>query len=152
MTTLTPFHIAVPVRDIDEARRFYKDVLGCAEGRSDTLWVDFNLYGHQFVCHLNPTLGKTGKLTSLYNPVDGHGVPVPHYGVVLHPREWEALADRVRRHGVQFVVEPTTRFKDRAGEQSTMFFLDPTGNALEFKAFKDIDTQLFALDAEKSSL
>jgi len=151
MTTLTPFHIAVPVRDIDEARRFYKDVLGCAEGRSDAHWVDFDLYGHQFVCHWNPTLGKTGKLTSLYNPVDGHGVPVPHYGVVLHPAQWETLVERVRRHGVQFVVEPTTRFKGRAGEQSTMFFLDPTGNALEFKAFKNIATQLFALDTPKET-
>ena len=143
MPSLNPFHIAVQVRDIDEARRFYTGVLGCAEGRSHHHWVDFNLYGHQFVCHLNPTLGKTGKLTSLYNPVDGHGVPVPHCGVVLNPEEWEALVTRVRRHGVQFVVEPTTRFKGRAGEQSTMFFLDPTGNALEFKAFKDIETQLF---------
>jgi extradiol dioxygenase family protein len=100
---------------------------------------------------LNPTLGKTGKLTSLYNPVDGHGVPVPHYGVVLHPEQWETLVERVRRHGVQFVVEPTTRFRGRAGEQSTMFFLDPTGNALEFKAFKNIDTQLFALHAPEET-
>ncbi len=147
MNALTPFHIAVQVRDIDEARVFYRDVLGCTEGRSDAHWVDFNLYGHQFVCHLNPTLGKSGKLASLYNPVDGHGVPVPHCGVVLHPAQWEALVTRVRHHGVQFVVEPNTRFKGRAGEQSTMFFLDPTGNALEFKSFRDIATQLFALDS-----
>jgi uncharacterized protein len=146
--TLTPFHIAVQVRDIAEARRFYKDVLGCAEGRSDPHWVDFNLYGHQFVCHLNPTLGKTGTLTSHFNPVDGHGVPVPHCGVVLRPAQWNVLADQLRRHRVDFVIEPHTRFKGQAGEQSTMFFLDPTGNALEFKAFKDIDAQLFAVDAK----
>ena len=143
--SLTPFHIAVQVRDIDEARRFYGEILGCAEGRSTAHWVDFNFYGHQFVCHLNPALGKTGRLPSHYNPVDGHGVPVPHCGVVLRPAQWAALAERVRRHGLEFVVEPHTRFKGRAGEQSTMFFLDPTGNALEFKAFQDIETQLFAV-------
>jgi extradiol dioxygenase family protein len=143
MTALTPFHVAVQVRDIDEARSFYKDVLGCSEGRSDTHWVDFNLFGHQLVCHLNPTLGRTGKLSSLYNPVDGHGVPVPHYGVVLRPADWEALVERVRNR-VEFVIEPSTRFKGLPGEQSTMFFLDPTGNALEFKAFQEIETQLFA--------
>jgi len=142
---LTPFHIAVQVRDIDEARLFYKDVLGCSEGRSAPDWVDFNLYGHQFVCHLNPNLGSTGKLTSHFKPVDGHGVPVPHCGVVLRPPQWAALAERVRTYGIKFVVEPYTRFEGQTGEQSTMFFLDPTGNALEFKAFKDIETQLFAV-------
>jgi len=142
---LTPFHIAVQVRDIDEARRFYKDILGCSEGRSAPDWVDFNLYGHQFVCHLNPNLGSAGKLTSHFNPVDGHGVPVPHCGVVLRPPQWAALAERVQRHGAEFVVEPYTRFEGQTGEQSTMFFLDPTGNALEFKAFNDIETQLFAV-------
>jgi uncharacterized protein len=141
---LTPFHIAVQVRDIAEARHFYGQVLGCSEGRSAAQWVDFNLYGHQFVCHLNPALGKSGKLTSHYNPVDGQGVPVPHFGVVLEVPAWTALADRVTRQGVDFVVEPYTRFKDQVGEQSTMFFLDPTGNALEFKAFRDIAGQLFA--------
>ncbi|MGO9426371.1 MAG: VOC family protein [Steroidobacteraceae bacterium] len=141
---LTPFHIAVQVRDIDEARRFYKDVLGCAEGRSDSQWVDFNLFGHQFVCHLNPNLGKAAKLGSHVNPVDGHGVPVPHCGVVLRPQRWAELADRLRSRGVEFVIEPHTRFKGQVGEQSTMFFLDPSGNALEFKAFQDIDAQLFA--------
>jgi extradiol dioxygenase family protein len=143
-THLTPFHVAVQVRDIAEARHFYREVLGCSEGRSAAQWVDFNLYGHQFVCHLNPGLGKTGKLTSHYNPVDGQGVPVPHFGVVLEMSDWRALAERVRGHGIDFVVEPYTRFKDQAGEQSTMFFVDPTGNALEFKAFKDISGQLFA--------
>jgi extradiol dioxygenase family protein len=144
---LTPFHIAVQVRDIAEARRFYGDVLGCSEGRSAVQWVDFNLYGHQFVCHLNPQLGSHGKLASHFNPVDGQGVPVPHCGVVLRPAQWAELAERVRRHNVEFVIEPYTRFKGQAGEQSTMFFLDPTGNALEFKAFQNIETQLFAVDA-----
>jgi uncharacterized protein len=141
---LTPFHIAVQVRDIDEARRFYKDVLGCTEGRSDSQWVDFNLYGHQFVCHLNPSLGRAGKLTSHSNTVDGHGVPVPHCGVVLRQQQWAELAERLQRQGVEFVIEPYTRFKGQVGEQSTMFFSDPTGNALEFKSFQDIQTQLFA--------
>jgi uncharacterized protein len=142
---LTPFHIAVQVRDIEEARRFYKDVLGCSEGRSAPDWVDFNLYGHQFVCHLNRSLGATGKLSHHFNPVDGHGVPVPHCGVVLRPSQWNALAQQVKQHGTQFVVEPHTRFAGQSGEQSTMFFLDPTGNALEFKAFGNIETQLFAI-------
>ncbi len=142
---LTPFHIAVQVRDIAEARRFYRDILGCSEGRSDTDWVDFNLYGHQFVCHLNPGLGKDGRLGSHFNPVDGHGVPVPHFGVVLRPAQWSALAERLRRAGTRFVIEPCTRFEGQVGEQSTMFFMDPTGNALEFKAFRDIEGQLFAV-------
>jgi extradiol dioxygenase family protein len=146
MNDLTPFHIAVQVRDIEEARRFYKDILGCTEGRSNTHWVDFNLYGHQFVCHLNPHLGSTGVLTSHFNPVDGQSVPVPHCGVVLRPPQWSELAQRLKRHNVRFVVEPYTRFKGQAGEQSTMFFLDPTGNALEFKAFQNIEQQLFARD------
>src|SRR5215467_13097852 len=107
---LTPFHIALQVRNIAEARQFYRDVLGCAEGRSDTNWVDFNLYGHQFVCHLNPSLGVDGRITSHYNPVDGHGVPVPHCGVVLEMEDWSVLADRLRAQRVEFVVEPYTRF------------------------------------------
>ncbi len=141
---LTPFHIAVQVRDIEEARRFYKTVLGCSEGRSAPEWVDFNLFGHQFVCHLNPSLGAAGRVAAHYNPVDGHGVPVPHCGVVLEMSDWTSLADRLRRHGVQFVIEPYIRFKGEPGEQATLFFLDPSGNALEFKAFKDIQGQLFA--------
>lgn len=142
---LTPFHIAVQVRDIAEARSFYKDILGCSEGRSDAEWVDFNLYGHQFVCHLNPGLGKSGKLQNHFNPVDGHGVPVPHCGVVLRPSQWSALAERLRRLGTPFLIEPGTRFAGQVGEQSTMFFLDPSGNALEFKAFRDIERELFAV-------
>jgi extradiol dioxygenase family protein len=141
---LTPFHIAVQVRGIDEARRFYRDVVGCTEGRSDTHWVDFDLFGHQFVRHLNPDLGPDGKITSLYNPVDGHGVPVPHCGVVLEMPDWTALAERFRKHAVRFVVEPTIRFRGQPGEQATMFLLDPSGNALEFKSFHNIAEQLFA--------
>ena len=144
--SLTPFHIAVQVRDIDEARRFYGGVLGCSEGRSAAHWVDFNLYGHQFVCHLNPNLGAGGTLASHFNPVDGQGVPVPHCGVVLRPGQWAELAERVKRGGVKFVIEPYTRFQGQTGEQSTMFFLDPTGYALEFKAFQNIESQLFAVD------
>ena len=141
---LTPFHIAVQVRDIEEARRFYKGLLGCPEGRSSTDWVDFNLFGHQFVCHLNRDLGPQGRIGAHYNPVDGHGVPVPHFGVVLEMDTWQSLADRLKQHRVQFVIEPYIRFKGEPGEQATLFFLDPSGNALEFKAFKDIDAQLFA--------
>ena len=142
--TLTPFHVAVQVRDLDEARRFYGGVLGCPEGRSARDWVDFNLYGHQFVCHLNQGLGPQGRLTAHFNPVDGHGVPVPHFGVVLEPHEWQRLAERLKRHQVEWVVEPHTRFANSPGEQSTLFILDPTGNALEFKSFRDIPGQLFA--------
>jgi uncharacterized protein len=145
--SLTPFHIAVQVRDIDEARRFYRDILGCTEGRSDVAWVDFNLFGHQFVCHLNPSLGKQGSLASHSNMVDGHGVPVPHCGAILRLEQWSALAERLRGLEIKFVIEPCTRFKGQVGEQSTMFFLDPTGNALEFKSFRDIESQLFATAA-----
>ena len=141
---LTPFHIAVQVRDIAEARHFYKDLLGCSEGRSAAHWVDFNLYGHQLVCHLNPTLVVNGNLTSHFNPVDGEGVPVPHYGVVLRAAQWAELAERLQRRGVDFLVKPSIRFKGQAGEQSTMFLFDPSGNALEFKSFRDIAAQLFA--------
>ncbi len=141
---ITPFHIAVQVRDIAEARRFYRETIGCTEGRSAREWVDFNLYGHQFVCHLNPNLGREGKIDSHFNPVDGHDVPVPHCGVVLELDEWNALAQRLKQQRVEFVIEPYVRFKNMPGEQATMFLLDPSGNALEFKAFKDIAGQLFA--------
>jgi len=141
---LTPFHVAVQVRDIAEARRFYTEVLGCAEGRSASDWVDFNMFGHQFVCHLNPDLGRNGRVTSHRNPVDGQGVPVPHCGVVLEPREWTELAARLRQHQVDWVIEPCTRFMNTPGEQSTLFIRDPSGNALEFKSFRDIAAQLFA--------
>ena len=139
MPDLAPFHIAFPVDDLDAARHFYGTVLGCPEGRSDADWVDFNLYGHQIVAH------RVTRRESVagHNPVDGHDVPVPHFGVVLPPDQWRALAIRLQRHGVAFVIEPQTRFAGQPGEQSTMFFLDPAGNALEFKAFANLD-QLFA--------
>jgi extradiol dioxygenase family protein len=146
VASLTPFHIAVQVRSIDEARQFYGGILGCSEGRSASHWVDFNLYGHQFVCHLNPALGEKGRISSHYNPVDGHGVPVPHCGVVLEMPEWKNLAERLKRCGATFVIEPSIRFKGQPGEQATMFLLDPTGNALEFKSFRNIAAQLFATE------
>ena len=138
--TLTPFHIAFPVDDLEAARAFYGTTLGCAEGRSSSQWIDFNLFGHQIVAHLKP---GSGAGTEHHNPVDGHDVPVPHFGVVLPMETWEALAERVRRAGVAFVIEPYVRFKGEVGEQATMFFLDPAGNALEFKAFADMG-QIFA--------
>jgi hypothetical protein len=122
---LTPFHIAVQVRDIAEARAFYRDILGCTEGRSDTEWVDFNLYGHQFVCHLNPNLGKNGRITSHFNPVDGHGVPVPHCGVVLRTAQWASLAHRLERLGVVFVIEPSTRFKGQVNSRPCFSWIRP---------------------------
>lgn len=139
MSNLAPFHIAFPVDDLDAARHFYGTVLGCPEGRSDADWIDFDLYGHQIVAHR--VAGE--RAAAGHNPVDGHDVPVPHFGVVLPPEQWQALAERLRRHGVAFVIEPHTRFAGQPGEQSTMFFLDPAGNALEFKAFADLG-QLFA--------
>lgn len=141
-TPLTPFHLAIPVHDLAAARRFYGGLLGCAEGRSAARWVDFNLYGHQLVCHVADAAQAVQDHAS--NPVDGHEVPVPHFGVVLDLPRWRALADRLREAGVRFVVEPHTRFAGQPGEQATLFLLDPSGNALEFKAFADIDAQLFA--------
>jgi len=141
---LTPFHVAVQVRDIAEARRFYTEILGCSEGRSASDWVDFNMFGHQFVCHLNPALGRDGRIGSHFNPVDGQGVPVPHCGVVLEASAWAVLAARLKQHPVDWVIEPYTRFRDTPGEQSTLFIRDPSGNALEFKSFRDITGQLFA--------
>ena len=142
MTALSPFHIAFPVDDLEAARHFYGTVLGCPEGRSDAQWIDFNLFGHQIVAHKIDGLGAKAKRGG-DNPVDGHHVPVPHFGVVLPPAEWDALANRLKAHGADFVIEPYTRFKGEPGEQSTMFFLDPAGNALEFKAFADL-SGLFA--------
>ena len=142
MAVSDPFHLAIQVRDIDEAREFYGNFLGCPEGRSSESWVDFDLYGHQFVCHLNPGL-KDAADAAHKNPVDGHGVPVPHFGVVLEMDAWEALAEKLKSHGVKFEIEPYIRFKGEPGEQATMFFHDPAGNALEFKAFRD-EAQIFA--------
>ncbi len=135
---LTPFHLAVPVDDLEKCRAFYGDVLGMREGRSSDHWVDFDFYGHQFVIHYSPERTKLH-----YNPVDGDQVPVPHYGVVLHMEDWKILADRLKNANVEFVLEPTIRFKGKPGEQATLFFLDPANNALEFKAFKDMES-LFA--------
>jgi len=142
--TLTPFHLAIQVRDIAEARAFYGGGLGFSEGRSAEHWVDFNMFGHQLVVHLNSDIGAEGQVASVANPVDGHDVPVPHFGVVLEPDDWRELAQRATHIGSPFVIEPHTRFKGEPGEQSTMFFLDPSGNALEFKSFEDIEAQLFA--------
>lgn len=138
--SLRPFHLAFPVRDLDEARRFYGGLLGCREGRSSEEWVDFDFYGHQIVAHLD---GKANTGTEIHNPVDGHDVPVPHFGVVLTMADWEVLADRLRAAGVRFGIEPYIRFRGQAGEQATMFFTDPSGNAIEMKAFASLD-QLFA--------
>lgn len=137
---LTPFHLAVPVDNLQKARAFYGELLGCSEGRSSNHWIDFNFFGHQFVVHLKSS-DEIPK--AMHNPVDGHDVPVPHFGVVLEWEVWQVLADRLREKGIQFVIEPYIRFKGQVGEQATMFFYDPAGNALEFKAFKDMG-QLFA--------
>jgi uncharacterized protein len=136
---LTPFHIAFLVDDLPKARAFYGGLLGCPEGRSSDEWIDFDLFGHQIVAHLAPAWADR----SHHNPVDGHDVPVPHFGVVLTLEDWQALADRLTATGTRFVIEPHIRFKGQVGEQATMFFLDPAGNALEFKAFADMG-QLFA--------
>ena len=136
---MNPFHLAIPVDDLAAARQFYGAVLGCPEGRSSETWIDFDFHGHQIVAHLAP--GQAGDRAN--NHVDGHGVPVPHFGLVLSMPEWEALAERLRAAGTPFVIEPTIRFKGEPGEQATMFLRDPSGNALEFKAFGD-DSQIFA--------
>ena len=135
------FHLAIHVRDLDEARHFYGGTMGCTEGRSTTTWVDFDFFGHQLVIHEAPKMAYQESAVS--NPVDGHDVPVPHFGVVLAWDDWEALAERLRSRQTTFVIEPYVRFKGQVGEQATLFLLDPCGNALEFKAFKDIG-QLFA--------
>ena len=138
--TLTPFHIAFPVDDLEAARHFYANILGCPEGRSAGTWIDFNLYGHQIVAHYKQ---KSEAGTGLHhNPVDGHDVPVPHFGVVLPMEQWKTLAARLKNAEIDFIIEPHVRFEGEVGEQATMFLLDPAGNALEFKAFTDI-TRLF---------
>ena len=137
--TLPPFHLAFPVHDLDAARAFYGGLLGCPEGRSDARWIDFDFFGHQIVAHLSPE----AKPRAHTNPVDGHDVPVPHFGAVLPMEEWRALADRLEAAGTDFVISPTVRFEGEPGEQATMFFLDPSGNALELKAMRD-PAKLFA--------
>ncbi len=137
--SLPPFHLAFPVHDLAEARAFWGGVMGCAEGRSSEAWIDFDFYGHQIVAHCTgQRADDAGR-----NPVDGHCVPVPHFGLVLPMDDWHALAERLRRAGVTFEIEPYVRFKGQVGEQATMFFRDPSGNAVEIKAFADIG-QLFA--------
>ncbi len=137
--SLRPFHLAIPVDDLDAARRFYGETLGCLEGRSAETWIDFDLYGHQLVVH---HVARDGADAGA-NPVDGHNVPVPHFGVVLEMSDWRAMAERLEAAGTDFGIPPHIRFPGQPGEQATMFFRDPSGNALEFKAFEDL-SQLFA--------
>jgi extradiol dioxygenase family protein len=135
---MRPFHLAIPVPDIQKARHFYGDILGCAEGRSDPTWVDFNFFGHQLVFHQN----VNQVVERFVNPVDEHQVPVPHFGMILEWSDWHALAEKLKAHKISFVIEPYIRFKGKPGEQATMFFYDPNGLSLEFKAFKD-DAMIF---------
>ena len=140
MADLTPFHLAFPVHDLEVAREFYRDALGCAQGREASEWIDFDLHGHQIVAHHKE--GMAG--VAAHNAVDGDAVPIPHFGVVLRMEDWEALAERLRaRDDTRWVIEPRIRFRGEPGEQATLFILDPSGNALEFKAFRDMN-QLFA--------
>jgi len=133
-SNLQPFHLAILVNNLKNAKEFYGDLMGFKEGRSSEKWIDWDFFGHQLVTHLNPDYN--GK--NFFNSVDGHGVPVPHFGVVLTWENWQILAERLQNKNIKFVIEPYIRFKDQVGEQATMFFYDPFGNALEFKAFKDI--------------
>lgn len=139
MSKINPFHLAIPVKEIIETRAFYRDVMGCSEGRSSDHWVDFDFFGHQLVIH--QVAQKEEDIPS--NPVDGHDVPVPHFGVVLDWDDWQSLADKLQAEKMEFIIAPYIRFEGQPGEQATMFFQDPSGNALEFKAFKDMG-QLFA--------
>lgn len=136
---MPPFHLAFPVRDLPEARRFYGEVLSCSEGRSSPDWIDFNFYGHQIVAHLAPDECSFSKVSA----VDGHGVPVRHFGVVLSMAQWHEMAEKLKAAGTEFVIEPYIRFKGEVGEQATMFFRDPSDNAIELKAFANLDA-LFA--------
>ena len=133
--TLPPFHLAFPVHDLEAARRFYGGLLGCPEGRSAARWIDFDFFGHQIVTHLAEGMEPRRH----HNPVDGHDVPVPHFGAVLGMDQWRAMADRLRAAGIDFVIEPTIRFEGQPGEQATMFFLDPSGNPIEVKGFASTD-------------
>jgi len=139
MSTLKPFHLAIPVDDLTICRTFYRDVLGCTEGRSSDHWVDFDFFGHQLVLHEKATISS--EVSS--NPVDGHNVPIPHFGVVLDLATFWKLSEALKEKKITFIIAPYLRFEGQTGEQATMFFKDPSGNALEFKAFKNID-QLFA--------
>ena len=144
--SLPPFHLAFPVEDLEATRTFYAELLGCRIGRSADTWVDFELYGHQLSAHLRRGDRRDGAPgVELRNPVDGHQVPVPHFGVILPWKPWNALAEKLREAEVSFVIEPYVRFAGQPGEQGTFFLLDPSGNALEFKSFKD-PSKLFATD------
>ncbi|MEE9363279.1 MAG: VOC family protein [Cellulophaga sp.] len=140
MSNIAPFHVAIPVHNLEACRIFYRDILNCKEGRSSDHWVDFNLFGHQLVIHYKP---KNENEVIFTNPVDGKNVPVPHYGVVLPWETFESFSKELKTKNIQFAIDPYIRFKGKSGEQATMFFYDPSGNALEFKAFKD-PSQLFA--------
>ncbi len=140
MNAVTPFHIAIPAHNLEACRTFYKDIVGCKEGRSGEHWVDFNLFGHQLVIHYKE---RTDAAVPFCNAVDGKQIPVPHYGVVLPWNTFHEFAGTLKHKGVKFIIEPYIRFKGKTGEQATMFFMDPAGNALEFKAFKDME-ELFA--------
>ncbi len=139
--SIRPFHLAFPVQDLQQTRQFYETLLGCSVGRTSERWIDFNFFGHQITAHLCPD----ESLSSSTNPVDGKAVPVRHWGVILELEQWQALAERLKSHQIQFVIEPYIRFAGEVGEQATMFFYDPSGNALEFKAFKQ-DAAIFATD------
>ena len=141
MNNLSPFHLAIPVNDLNHTAEFYEEILQCKRGRFSDQWIDYDFFGHQLVLHMKHTADNTENVDS--NPVDGHDVPIPHFGVVLKWDDWHQLADRLKEHHIDFVIEPYIRFKGKIGEQATMFFKDPSNNALEFKAFKDI-SQLFA--------
>lgn len=141
-TDLRPFHLAFPVHDLIAARSFYGDLLGCTEGRSSEGWVDFSLFGHQIVAHLDPTMKPDHGAT---NMVDGDAVPIFHFGVILHRADWDVLVQRLDNAGVTYLIKPRIRFAGQAGEQGTFFLTDPSGNGLEFKCFAD-DAQIFALD------
>ena len=143
MSELRPFHLAIPVRDITGTREFYVDILGCTVGRESKTWIDFNFFGHQLSAHVSPDeLEQTGT-----NSVDGEDVPVRHFGIVLGWNSWHALSAKLTEAGMDFVIKPTLRFKDRIGEQATMFIKDPSGNVIEFKSFRD-DAALFAIEDE----
>ena len=140
MQQLQPFHLAIPVNSIEPSRTFYRETLGCKEGRNSDHWVDFNFFGHQLVLHVKEL---TEAISENSNPVDGKDVPIPHFGVVLTMEDFESLANKLKQKGITFIIEPYIRFQGKTGEQATMFFKDPSGNALEFKAFKNMN-QLFA--------
>ncbi len=136
---MTPFHLAFPVKNLEKTRSFYGDLLGCSIGRTSDRWIDFNFWGHQLTAHLV----EENKSAEESNPVDGHNVPVKHFGAILEWEEWQKLSQKLKAAEIKFVIEPYIRFEGEVGEQATMFFLDPSGNAVEFKSFKDFD-QIFA--------